>query len=137
MGTTILASLSAGKAHALQPLLGPDAPRVEAIAVATFDVEKTARRYAEVFGVSSWDIFEDRVVSQSTAHGPSTEATVLRASGRFAGLTQELIQPLTGTTPLDAFRKERRVPPLRHFVVSVKEPSREVRGALRAADYPI
>ena len=137
MGTAILASLSAGKAHASQPLLGPDAPRVEAIAVATFNVEKTAHRYAKVFGVSSWDIFKDRVVSQSTAHGPSTEATVLRASGRFAGLTLELIQPLTGTTPLDAFLKERRVPALHHFVVSVKEPSSEVIAALRAAHYPI
>lgn len=134
MGAAILCA----PAHAVQPLLGPDAPRVEAIAVATFDVEKTAQRYAQVFGVSSWDIFEDRVVaSQSPVHGPSTEATVLRATGRFGGLTLELVQALKGTTPLDAFLKERGVPALHHFVVSLKEPSGKVLAALRAAHHPI
>lgn len=95
------------------------------IGVVVTDLEQATRRYAEILGIDTWEIRElgaDRL-SNVSSRGRAVEATFRTATGTTVGarreagvspgpdgvpVTFELVQPLTGESPLREFAFRRK-----------------------------
>ena len=115
---------------------------VKTVSVITYDVEKTAKRYAVVFGAKNWSVFDDDVELTTFGGGKVSKQHIqLRtAIGQLQeGLQIELIQGTPGT-PFGEFMIRRGEPGgvlAHHFGLGAVPDANELLRRLKAEGYGI